>query len=274
MTEFQLAILALIQGITEFLPISSSGHLVLTPHLLGWQDQGLLIDVAVHVGSLLAVFVYLYRDVGSLLRGTFKIVLFQSTADTRLVWLLIVATLPVVGAGFAFSYYGLSTFVRAPETVLLVVGSATLGFGIFLWIGDSIGITVRRVKHLDFIDAILLGVSQCFALIPGASRAGVTMTMARILGMERPEAARISMLMSIPAILAAGALKTKDLIDAGDPILLMTAGLAAAFSFFAALVSIWAMMHWFKTRTMKPFVVYRMLLGGALLALYAGWVSL
>ena len=273
MTDTQLAILAIIQGLTEFLPISSSGHLVLTPRIMGWADQGLTIDVAVHVGSLLAVLVYFYRDVVTLAHGTLKIIMFKSNSDSYLVWLLIVATLPVVGAGYALSHYGIADLIRAPENVLLIVGSATLGFGLLLWFGDSVGITVRRVSHLDFVDAIMLGLSQSLALIPGASRAGTTMTMARILAMERSEAARFSMLMSIPAILAAGTLKTKELMEIGNEVVWMDAALAASFAFIAAFVSIWAMMRWLRTNTMRPFVYYRIILGIGILTVYFGWIT-
>ena len=274
MTDMQLAILAVIQGLTEFLPISSSGHLVLAPRIMGWADQGLTIDVAVHVGSLLAVLVYFYRDVATLAHGMVKIIMFSSNSDSYLVWLLIVATLPVVGAGYALSHYGIMDLIRAPENLLLIVGGATLGFGLLLWFGDSVGMTVRRISHLDFVDAVILGLSQSLALIPGASRAGTTITMARILAMERSEAARFSMLMSIPAILAAGALKTKELIDIGNEVMWMEAALATSFAFIAALISIWAMMRWLKRHTMRPFVYYRIILGGGILAVYFGWVSL
>lgn len=270
MTDFQLAVLAFIQGITEFLPISSSGHLLLAPHISGWQDQGLIIDVAVHLGSLVAVVLYWHKDVWSLIQGSWAIATFRRSPSKRLVWLLIVSTLPVVAAGFAISHFGISDLVREPAYVLYIVGWSTLGFGLLLWFGDSIGLTIRRVTHLDFADALLLGLAQCLALIPGASRSGTTITMARLLGMERVEAARFSMLMSIPAILAAGTLKTKDLIESGDPVLTGQAATAAGLSFLAAIVSIWAMMKWFQSRSMKPFVFYRIALGVVLLAVAEG----
>lgn len=270
MTDLQLALLAAVQGITEFLPISSSGHLVIAPHVMGWQDQGLTIDVAVHVGSLLAVLVYWHKDVWALIQGTWAGMMFRRSPHKQLVGLLIITTIPVVIAGYALSHFGFTDILRDPAYVLYIVGWATLGFGILLWFGDSVGLTIRRVKHMDMTDAFLIGLAQCFALIPGASRAGTSMTMARLMGMERSEAARYSMLMSIPTIIAAGAFKGQELIMSGDPVLTSQALFAAGMAFIAALISIWGMMRWFQSRTMKPFVYYRILLGIALLLMAEG----
>ncbi len=206
MPILHLVILAAIQGITEFLPISSSGHLVLVPVFLGWPDQGLMMDVAVHVGTLLAVILYLYKDVGAMLGGVGRALKGRRDPGAKLFMLLVVGTIPVIGAGFALHHYAPGMFRD-----MQVIAWATLGFGILLWIADQIGMTVRRIEHLGFFDVILIGLAQCLALIPGTSRSGITMTAARFIGMERPDAARFSMLLSIPVIIAAGTLSGIDL---------------------------------------------------------------
>ena len=198
MTLIQLAVIALIQGITEFLPISSSGHLVLIPSLTGWQDQGLVIDVAVHVGTLGAVMAYLWRDIWMMIAGLLKPGNIRRNPGLRLIAQLIVGTIPLVIVG-AVVYKYLGDTLRSA----VVVGWATLGFGVLLYLADRYTVTINRIEHMTWGRAFTIGVAQIFALIPGASRAGTTITMARLLGFERTDAARFSMLLSIPAIAAA-----------------------------------------------------------------------
>ena len=162
--------------------------------------------------------------------------------------------------------YYLADSVRS----LTVIAWATLIFGIVLYVADRRGMTVRRVEHMTLLDALIIGFAQALALIPGASRSGITMSAARMLGLERPEAARFSMLLSIPAILGAGVLKTRDLYAAGDVQLSLDAALAAGLAFATALVAIAVLMAWLRRATFTPFVVYRVLLGTALLALAYG----
>ena len=211
MPTLHLAILALIQGITEFLPISSSAHLAVTPQLLGWTDQGLLIDVAVHVGTLGAVVLYVHRDIWDMLTGLGRALKGRRDRGAKLAGLVILATLPVIGAGYALNLY-VPDGLRSLE----LIAWATLGFGILLYAVDRIGMTLRRIEHLEISDALVIGIAQCLALIPGTSRSGITMTAARLLGMERTDAARFSMLLSIPAIAGAGALKGYDLWRTGN----------------------------------------------------------
>ena len=208
MTLIQLAVIALIQGITEFLPISSSGHLVLIPILTGWQDQGLVIDVAVHVGTLGAVMTYLWRDIWMMITGLLKPGNIRRNPGLRLIAQIIVATIPLAIVG-AVVYQYLGDSLRSAA----VVGWATLGFGVLLYLADRFTVTINRIEHMTWGRAFTIGIAQIFALIPGASRAGTTITMARCLGFERTEAARFSMLLSIPAILAAGSAATLDLIS-------------------------------------------------------------
>lgn len=267
MPILHLAVLAMVQGITEFLPISSSGHLILVPVLAGWPDQGLILDVAVHVGTLGAVMAYFWRDMLGLLLGGLK--LFAGRVDPygRMIGLLIIATLPVIGAGFLVNEY-LGDSLRSIE----IIGWTTLVFGIVLWLADRMGMTLRRSEHLGVFDAIMLGLAQVLALIPGTSRSGITMSAARMLGMERSEAARFSMLMSVPTILGAGVLKGYDLIEAGNAQLTADAMIGAILAFVSALIAIWALMAWLRRSTFTPFVLYRVALGGFLLALAYGFV--
>lgn len=255
-----LALVALIQGITEFLPVSSSGHLILVPALSGRADQGLQIDVAVHVGTLGAVLAYLWRDVGRVLTGLWRGLRGRSDPGLTLAFQLVLATLPLVGAGYALSRYG-GDILRSAE----VVAWATLGFGLLLWFADRTGMTIKRIEHMSYAAALFIGLSQVLALIPGTSRSGITMTAARLLGYERSEAARFSMLLAIPAILAAGSLTGFDLYKAGDAQLTLDAAIAAGLAFVSALLAIIAMMSWLRRASFLPFVIYRILLGGGLL---------
>jgi len=265
MPTLHLAILALVQGITEFLPVSSSAHLVLTPHFLGWPDQGLVIDVAVHVGTLGAVCLYLHRDIWEMLVGVVRLARGRRDRGAKMAGLIIVATIPVVTAGFTVNHY-FPNGIRALE----VIGWATLGFGILLYIADQMGMTLRRMEHLDLSDAVIIGLSQALALIPGTSRSGITMTAARLLGMERADAARFSMLMSIPTIVAAGALKGYELWKSGDAAVTADAFMGAGLSFVAALIAIAVMMAWLRRASFTPFVVYRVVLGVLILVVAYG----
>ena len=263
MTLLQIAVIAILQGVTEFLPISSSGHLRLVPLLTDWSDQGLTIDIAVHVGTLLAVLVYLWRDVLTMLAGLIRIRSGMAHPGVRLIVYLAVATVPVAAAGYAVTEF-LGTQWR---NSLAAIAWATIGFGLLLHLSDRIGLTVRRIEHLRLASAFAIGLAQVLALIPGASRAGVTMTAARVLGFERRDAARFSMLLSIPTVAAAGAFAAWELLRTGDVALQANALLAAAIAFVAALIAIAAMMGWLRRATFAPFVVYRLILGGILLGI-------
>ena len=262
-----LVILSLIQGITEFLPISSSGHLAILPRLADWPDQGLAIDVAMHVGTLGAVMIYFWRDLTAMVGGLWRVI-FQSRSDpgARLAIYLIVATLPLVAAGYLVERHYPHGF-RGLE----VIGWTTLVYGVLLFIADRLGMTLRRVEHLSIGDVLVIGFAQVLALVPGTSRSGITMTAARLLGMERQEAARFSMLLSIPAIIGAGSLAGWDLYQSGDAALTSTALTAAGLAFVAALITIALLMVWLRRASFTPFVIYRIGLGGFLLALAYGF---
>lgn len=255
-----ILVLAAVQGITEFLPISSSGHLILAGQVMDWPDQGLTVDVAVHIGSLFAVCLYFWRDMWQMAIGVGRIATGRGGPQARLIGNIIVATIPIVGAGY-FLKDQVETLFRTME----VIGWTTLGFGILLWLADRVGMTIRRVEHIAWPTALVIGIAQVLALVPGTSRSGITMTAARFLGMEREDAARFSMLISIPTILAAGLLKGYDVYLAGDLALTVDLGIAAGLSFVTALISIALMMAWLRRAGFGPFVLYRIALGSALL---------
>ncbi len=261
-----LAILALIQGITEFLPISSSGHLILFPTLTGETDQGLAIDVAVHVGTLAAVVLYFRRDVAAVLRGVRAWLAGDRYGpEARLAWLLALASVPVVLAGVAVAASGLNDAMRAESVAAWLIAATTLVWGAALWAADRLGPVRRGFADWRLRDALLMGFAQCLALVPGTSRSGITMTAARALGFDRVAAARLSMLMSIPAIGAAGGWLAVKLVREGDAALGADAALAAALAFVSALAALWGLMRMLATWTMTPFVIYRFALGAALL---------
>ena len=269
MPLLHVLILAIVQGVTEFLPVSSSGHLVLTWEAfdrLGLEvpedteAERLIIDIAVHVGTLFAVAVYFWRDVGRMGLGLVKLCLGRWDPNVRLVYYLLVASVPIFIVGFLAK--DLITLSLRDHTV---IAWATIGFGVLLYVGDRIGMTLHRIEHLSLSSALVIGVAQAFALIPGTSRAGITITAARFLGFERQDAARISLLLAIPAILGAGALAGLDLYDHGSLQLTTDAAIAAGLAFIAALIAITLMMAWLRRATFTPFVAYRIVLGAVLL---------
>ena len=260
MALYHILVLAAVQGLTEFLPISSSGHLVLTSRILGWPDQGLLIDVAVHVGTLFAVMLYFWRDLWFILVGLARLFRGRSGPGARLAGLLVVATIPVVIAGFLGKDL-VGSLLRDIE----VIAWATIGFAVLLWLADHYGMTVRRLEHVTYGNAIFIGLAQVLALIPGTSRSGITMTAGRLIGMERSEAARFSLLLSIPTIIGAGVLGGMELHARADLALDRDVVIAVILSFFTGLVAIAVMMRWLRSARFTPFVIYRILLGGALL---------
>lgn len=265
MPLLHLAILAMVQGITEFLPVSSSGHLVLLPNLAGWKDQGLNIDVATHVGTLGAVIIYFWRDILTIPKS-FILRRRRNLKAARLLGLNILVSLPpVLIAGGCLVYFA-PDFFRSP----VLIAYTMIIFAIILWVADRTGLTVRRVEHMTIRSAALIGLAQMIALIPGTSRSGITITAARFLGFERAAAARFSMLISIPVIAAAGAASGKELLLTKSKVITIEAGIAAGVAFATALIAIAILMRFLKSYSFTPFIIYRLLLGGALLILYYG----
>jgi undecaprenyl-diphosphatase len=263
-----LVILALVQGLTEFLPISSSGHLALVPIFMEIPDQGLIMDVAVHVGTLGAVLLYLWRDVWAMTSGCILMLYGRPHSGTKLLGYLTLATLPVIGAGYAMNHY-YPAGIRSIE----VIGWATLGFGLVLMIADQIGMTLRRIEHLTISETLIIGFAQVLALIPGTSRSGICITAGRFLGMERSDVARFSILLSIPVILGAGALKGYELRKMGDTQLTNDVFLGAGIAFVVAFITVILLMAWLRRATFMPFAIYRVILGVILLAYSYGWID-
>jgi len=263
MDPIQTVILALVQGLTEFLPISSSAHLILMPHLVGWQDQGLAFDVAVHVGSLLAVLSYFSRDLGAMFRAWLDNATGGlSTPESRLAWAVIIGTVPIVVVGSAVNAY--ADYLRDP----VLIAAATGFFALVLWWADGYARADHDEYGLSWRQVLCIGFAQVLALIPGTSRSGITITAGLALGLSRRAAARFSFLLAIPVILAAGSLKTYELLALAGPAPWGAVLLGAAVAGLAA----YACIHWFLKLVervgMLPFVAYRIALAAVLLLLY------
>lgn len=257
MDWLQVAILALVQGLTEFLPISSSAHLILVPVLTEWEDQGLAFDVALHIGSLAAVVVYFRQDLVRMGDSLLDYVRGRGLdADGRLGGWVLLATFPVGLAALIFKT-PIETVMRSP----LVIGISLIGFGLLLGYADWKRRAGRNEYQLTLKDALLIGGAQALALIPGTSRSGITITAALLLGMSREGAARFSFLMSIPVIVLAGGLEIIGLIQAPEPIAVSALLVGAVISGISAYVCIHYFLAFIKRIGMQPFVVYRIVLG-------------
>lgn len=266
MSFTQILVLAIVQGLTEFLPVSSSGHLILIPALTGWPDQGVVTDVMVHVGSLFAVIAYFWRDVLMLLKGTGELVTRKDTPGARMAGYIALATIPALAFG---AFMKLSGFQDAIRGVEIVAWNAVI-FGILLYVADVVGKRTKVMEDMKLSPALVIGIAQAIAIIPGTSRSGITMTAARFLGFERAEAARFSFLLGIPAIAAAGAFTALELIETGGNIP-ADALKAAGLTFFAALAAIALLMAIVKRYGFFMFMVYRLLLAFVLFGLLYDW---
>ncbi len=265
MPVFNLLLIALIQGITEFLPVSSSGHLILLPSLTGLGDQGQIIDVAAHLGTLGAVILYFWADVRLALAGTLR--LLRGKIDTQGAFLalcLIIATVPVIILGLILKVTGLSDMMRG----IAVIGWAMIIFGILLYWADQKGPTTRTAPEWTLKHAFQMGLWQAVALIPGTSRSGITITAGRMLGYGRQDAAKLAMLMSIPTIIASATLLGLDVIGTADAGALRDIGIVMTMSFVAALFALTIMMRLLRAVSFTPYVIYRIGLGIVLL-----WVA-
>ncbi len=260
--------LALLQGVTEFLPISSSAHLILLPKLFGWVDQGLAFDVAVHVGTLSAVILYFRRDLNAIFRDWCRSLTQRRLNPNAVVgWGVLIGTVPVGLAGLLFKDW-IETALRSP----LVIAGATVFFGLLLGVAEYLGERGRRsLEQLTWIDALIIGLFQTLALIPGTSRSGITITGGLFLGFDRVGAARFSFLLSIPVILLAGGVKAWDLLRADAPVDWNLLFLAVMVSALAAYGCIGWFLGLLRRIGMMPFVLYRLILGGLLFYLF--WPS-
>jgi undecaprenyl-diphosphatase len=260
--SLRAAVLAFVQGLTEFLPISSSAHLILPSQLLGWPDQGLAFDVAVHLGSLVAVLAYFRRDLLALLTGSIRALRSaRMNEELYMVLCLAIGTVPVAICGVL-----LADIVEAHLRSVLVIAATTIGFGILLAVAD-------RRKHgaasLSLGSAAVIGLAQVLAIIPGTSRSGITMTAALFCGLDRQTAARFSFLLSIPVITAAGLFTTIDAAGAPGPMSLEALLLGTAISAATAYATIAVFLKLVDRVGFLPFAVYRCLLGVVILLIWS-----
>jgi undecaprenyl-diphosphatase len=281
MTFLQLLIIAIVQGITEFLPISSSGHLILIPTFTDFTDQGPLIDVAVHVGSLLAIIVYFFKDVAVLARGGFASIGIgadrpEAPAERRLLWWIVLGTIPAVAFGLAIKLGAFNSIAETFFNITVVdddlmasirftdlIATNLIVYGILLGIADFLGKNEKAFEDMTWRDGLIVGLAQALAIIPGTSRSGVTMTAARFLGYKRVEAARFSFLLSIPAVAGAGVLIVPEIFEAGTT-LAWDALIAGVLTFIAAFATMAFLMNFLKRASMLVFVIYRVAMGIAL----------
>ena len=263
MDFIQILVLALVQGLTEFLPISSSAHLILMPYFMGWDDQGLAFDVAVHVGTLSAVVLYFRQQLISISQDWVEsIQKRQNYGDSRLVWAIGIGTIPVGLAGLLFG-----DLIEEHLRSTLVIALTTILFGILLGWADIKGRRERDEHSLSWRDIIVIGCAQALALIPGTSRSGITITAALMLGLTRAAAARFSFLLSIPAIFLPGALKVIELYNSPDKIEWGSIVLGVILSAVSAYLCIHYFLKLLEKIGMMPFVAYRLVLGVILLAM-------
>jgi undecaprenyl-diphosphatase len=246
-----VVVLAVLQGIVEFLPISSSGHLILVPALLGWPDQGLAFDIAVHLGTLVAVIAYFRSELIGLARAAFA----RGDRDFALAWSLVLASVPVGVAGLAMADL-VDGVLRSPA----VVAATTAGFGILLWVADYFGRGSRSEHELGLRRAMLIGLGQALAVVPGTSRSGITMTVGLAVGMSRAATARFSFLLSIPAIGMAASWETYQLAVSPEPVIWGTLVLAAVLSAATAFAAIAVFLRLIERVGMWGFALYRLAL--------------
>jgi len=262
---YHIVFLALIQGVTEFLPVSSSAHLILPSQVLGWPDQGLAFDVAVHVGTLVAVIGYFWRDIFSILSGwCHSLRTGEKSDNSRLGWWVIIATIPAVLFGLVFNHY-----IEDNLRTINVIAFTTIVFGLLLWLSDRYFSSSKKLNELRLPSVVVIGIAQAMALIPGTSRSGVTMTAARFMGFTRDAAARFSFLLSIPIILAAGSLKIFELVTVYELVNVdwhsMLWGIV--LSGVSAFACIHLFLKWLNKVGFLPFMLYRLVLGGFLIFL-------
>ncbi len=259
--NYHILALSIVQSLTEFLPVSSSGHLILFPQLFNIKDYGILIDAAVHFGSILAVIIYFHKPVIRIIKDTIKAKFKPNFKlyGAKVFYMLIVGTIPIVIAGLFLHKFGLDV-LRSQK----LVACTLIGFGVLLGLADKICMTVNKIEHLNLRKAFFIGCAQCLALIPGTSRSGITITACRFLAMERREATQFSMLLAIPAIFGATIL---IFFGAGDidASMIHYSIEAVLYSFIGGLAAIYIIMSWLKKSTFMPFVLYRIVFGCYLL---------
>lgn len=272
MDLLQVVVLALIQGLTEFLPISSSAHLVLPGLLTDWPDQGLVFDIAVHAGSLLAVLVYFRDDLDRFVASARQFSRHRRADDhARLLGCVLIGSLPIVVLGFL-----LRDWVELHTRAVLVIATTTIGFAVLLWIADQrVARPGRTEFQLTVRDALVIGSMQVLAIVPGTSRSGITITAALLLGLSREASARFAFLLAIPTILGAATLATLDAIEGRSPVPWRDVAIGFALSAIASYVAMHYFVKLIERTGMLPYVIYRLILGGALFIVGIGlWPGL
>ena len=262
MDIYQAILLAIFQGLTEFLPISSSAHLILVPVLLGWEDQGLAFDVAVHVGTLTAVVLYYRKDLLLIIKAWLGSLIGKTSSyESRLAWYVILGTIPVSLVGITMPDT-IETTLRSP----IVIAGATIVFALLLWLSEK---TAREKRdQINLLDALIIGMFQAIALIPGTSRSGITITAGLLTGLKRERAAQFSFLLSIPVIGLAGLVKGIELVQSTEPVmwdLIITGTLISAV---VAYLTIGWFLKLLQSIGMMPFVWYRLVLGIVLFSVF------
>jgi undecaprenyl-diphosphatase len=260
MSLIYVTVLALIQGLTEFLPVSSSGHLALVHSIIDMPDQGVLVDVALHGGTLLAVMAYFHKDLWRMLGGLLDLLQRKNSADAALAMMITIATLPVIIAGGLLVLSGYADVLRTPQVIAL----SSIGFAIPLYLADRMTAQLA-IDELTLKAALLIGLAQVCALIPGASRSGVTMTAGRACGLDRADAARFSMLLAMPVITLFALAGLVDLYRAPNTEMFSAALIGAALSAVVAFLTIHGFLKLTARFSYTPFVVYRIALGAIIL---------
>lgn len=260
MTNLQAIILAIVQGLTEFLPISSSGHLVLVPHFFAWADQGLAFDVAVHFGSLLAVLAFFRNDIFALIRGGVQVLGGKvETVESRLALGIALGTVPAAIAGLLLVDW-IEANLRSPSVIVLTLS----GYAVLMILADRLGRRERGISQVTLRDAVIIGLAQALALVPGTSRSGVTITAARFLGLERQDAARFSFLLAVPVILLATLFSLIGLLASDDAVAWGQLTTGVAVSAIVAYLSIEFFMRFVSTIGLLPFAIYRLVLAAVI----------
>lgn len=263
METIQIIFLSLIQGFTEFLPISSSAHLILVPKFLGWPDQGLAFDVALHVGSLIAVIYYFRKEIINIIKDLLTSMKERKPiGESTLGLAVLIGTIPVGLAGLSLNDF-ISNTLRTPQ----VIAASTIIFGLALFLSDR-KVGEKNESSITLWTATLIGIAQAIALIPGTSRSGITITAALFLGFNRVASARFSFLLSIPVIVLAGGLKTLELIESQTTVVWSELFSGIVLSAVSAYICIYFFLKFISKSSMIPFVVYRLFLGVFLLTLF------
>lgn len=260
MTDLQVVVLAIVQGLTEFLPISSSGHLVLVPSVFGWSDQGMAFDVAMHFGSLTAVLIYFRADIAMLLRGATQVLRANlASVESRLALGIALGTVPAAVVGLLFGGW-IGDNLRSPA----VIAGTLSGYAILMLVFDRIGKKTRVLTELRIRDAVLIGLAQALALVPGTSRSGITITAGLALGFSRTEAARFSFLLAVPVILLATAYELYVLSGSETTVAWGQLACGALVAAIVAYLSIEFFMRFVNKVGLLPFAIYRILLAAVI----------